>query len=301
LKLKFLFWNTEKKDSKENVLNTLFESDNYDVIILGECPTALSQSFLAEKNFKQVVLNKAEREHFNISFYYKDLPDLSFKHISNINEKEEDEIIIEQNIDSKIILRTIKRIARLNLLELKIREEKYLLACVHFPSKKNQDEISQLQIAFNYKQYIMEFAKEYDFKVIVVGDFNMNPFDAGMVEPRGFYAISFAEMIREKRVFQGSEEMMFYNPCWWLLGDYHPEKKEMKTTGTHYYEGAYSKKLYWHLFDQVIISKKLIASFIHTDLDIIHIDEIVDELKEKPDRKTAKFSDHLPISFSLNL
>ncbi|HEV2480865.1 MAG TPA: hypothetical protein VGS79_14415 [Puia sp.] len=129
----------------------------------------------------------------------------------------------------------------------------------------------------------------------------MNPFDLGMVEPGGFYALNFSDVVKPEKIVHSSVEMMFYNPCWWLLGDYHPVVKQNKTSGSHYFEGAPSRKLYWHLFDQVILSPPLIPHFVHDDLEIVQVQEIIDELaKKKLARKGALYSDHLPIIFSFN-
>ena len=170
------------------------------------------------------------------------------------------------------------------------------------PSKKNLDEISQLQTSHNYKRYILERAALYNHKVIITGDFNMNPFDAGMVEPMGFFALNNSDFVRNQRTFQHSTEMMFYNPCWCLLGDYHALTKNQKVSGTHFYKDSPSKKLYWHLFDQVIISENMIQQFKHNELEIIEPEELLNELiVKKTVRKSATYSDHLPLKFTLKL
>ena len=211
-----------------------------------------------------------------------------------------EEIIISQTIFGQIISREIKKMSRLSLIEVTFDKETFLLAIVHLPSKKNLDEISQLQAASNYKRVILERSSNYKNQIVVVGDFNMNPFDAGMVEPHGFFAINYKKKVQDETVFQHSTEIMFYNPSWNLLGDYDKLNDISVVSGSHFYSGAPSKKLFWHLFDQVIVSKKMITNFVENELEVMQIKEIVDEVQTTVTRRNALYSDHLPIKFTLN-
>ena len=300
MKLYFLYWNTENKDSKEDVLEGILKTHSIDIIILGESKKGLSNGFCKVNDLIELVLLSGEREELRMRLYYKHKHDLAFRHLNNFSDSEEKEIIMHETIDTILIQRTIKRIARVVQLEMTINNEKYLLSCIHFPSKNNQDEVSQLQTAYNYKKYILEKNADYNQKVIIVGDFNMNPFDAGMIEPHGFYALNHQDLIRDNVTFQHSPETMLYNPCWWLMGDYHPKNSSIKVSGSHYFKSAPSKKLYWHLFDQVLISKNMIDHFNYDDLEVLEIEEILQELKSKKTREQAIYADHLPIMYSLN-
>lgn len=115
-----------------------------------------------------------------------------------------------------------------------------------------------------------------------------------------FFALNYNEIVKNKTDFQFSTETMLYNPSWMLLGD--NDKSKFKLPGTHYYSGALSKKLYWHLFDQVIISEEMIEKFIHSEFEIIEIKGLINEVSiKKPKKEDAVFSDHLPIKFTLKL
>jgi len=297
----FLFWNTcNKISSTESELSKFLNSNEYDIIILAEADKPLTSSFCTTHDIEEVSLEYEENESLKQRIYKrKEQSEITFSHLNNIGDNEEEERIIQETISGVIIERIITRISRVVLLELKVKRNKYLLACVHFPSKKNQDEISQLQIAHNFKRYILERSSKYEDKVIIVGDFNMNPFDAGMVEPHGFYSLNFHEIVKNKKIFQHSPEQMFYNPCWTLLGD--NDKTKFKIPGTYYYVSSPSKKLYWHLFDQIVLSEKMIKNFSHSDLEIIENPLMINEMIKSKPKKNTIYSDHLPIKFTLNL
>jgi exonuclease III len=300
-KVKFLYWNTENKKNVELLLADLLAATDFNVIILAEAKKPLSAKFKKQYNLIEEKLFSSEKERLKVRVYHNNSSDITISHLNNVPGEEVTEVKVQDTIDGILIHRRITKIARVVNLELRIDTNSYLLSCMHFPSKKNQDDVSQLHTAFNYKRYILERAEKFNHNTIIVGDFNMNPFDHGMVEPHGFFALNNSGFVAGKRTVQHSVEVMFYNPCWWLLGDYHPKKGSRKMSGTHYFSGSPSKKLYWHLFDQVIVSKSMVERFNHDDLEILEIDDLIKEVVSSVSRKNAKFPDHLPITFSLNL
>lgn len=187
--IRFLFWNTGNKlTSVEEELEIIFIKCKYDIIVLAESKNALSNNFCQKHNLEEVELKIAGKEILKQRIYKNILYNIiELNPLNNIPGEEPEERVISTTLFGVLIERTIKNIARIVLLELKVNGSEYLLACVHLPSKKNLDEISQLQATHNYKRLILERAPAYEHKVIIVGDFNMNPFDAGMVEPHGFF------------------------------------------------------------------------------------------------------------------
>lgn len=296
--IKFLYWNTQHKQQTESVLTGIFKTWEPDILILGECSKTLDEDFTRRYQLEQLILKQGEKEQFKIRIYYKTNIGISLLHLNNMSEVEHSDVVIETLFNGELIYRTIKRIARIVKLELNVNGHKTLLSCIHFPSRRNQDELSQLQIAYNYKAYILEGSEVYQDKVIIVGDFNMNPFDAGMVEPHGFYALNHRDVIRDTRIFQHSPEKMLYNPCWWLMSDIYPQIRAIKSSGSHYFDGAPSKKLFWHMYDQVLLSKDMIHMFNNDDLEIIQEKNIIQDVTGN--NRPKEHSDHLPLKFSLN-
>lgn len=131
---------------------------------------------------------------------------------------------------------------------------------------------------------------------IVVGDFNMNPFDSGMVSSLSFNAVMCPQIAkkRSRKVLQ-EERKFYYNPMWHLMGNASNSSK-----GTFYYSTE-TKSYYWYTYDQVILRPDLIDKF---DLNKLKIIDVINKnrLTSKnniPDKK--RISDHLPIKFELKM
>lgn len=309
--LKFLYWNTgQKADTQETVLNALFETHQpWDVLILGECLTTLTSEFLSSKGLIEFPLASVEKEKFTQRVYFRPASGVALRQLVSYNELHEEESLLgdevpNDGLDSytQLVLRTTSRISRIALLELTVATQSTLLACVHFPSKLLMDEARQLQAASTYKRFILQGAARDSATVRerIVGDFNMNPFDLGMLEPMGFHAIGNQDFVKHDRVVQYSPEPMFYNPCWSLLGDQQASKGLRRTGGSHFYGRATSRHLYWHLLDQVLVSEALLTDFVHEDLEIVQIPAIIaEQIKPAKKGQTDAFSDHLPLTFSI--
>lgn len=312
--INFLYWNTgQKPGTQENILNGLFEAHRpWDLLVLGECPVTLTPTFLDAKGLVEFDLASVEKEKFTQRIYYRPAAGISLRQLASYNEQHEEESpvgeIQKAAFDSytQLVLRTTSRISRIALLELAIADRSTLLACVHFPSKLYLDEVRQLQAASTYKRFILQGAARNSValreRIIIIGDFNMNPYDLGMLEPMGFHAISNQTFVKHDRVVQYSPEPMFYNPCWSLLGDHNANQRLPRTGGTQYYSGPTSRQLYWHLLDQVLISEALMPGFLHECLEIAQVPAIIAE-QIAPRRKgqVNLLSDHLPLLFSILL
>jgi len=92
---------------------------------------------------------------------------------------------------------------------------------------------------------------------IIIGDFNMNPYEPGMLGASALHSLSSRNIVKkQKRILHGKEYNMFYNPMWSLLGDINlPD-------GTYFYDDSSQEvNLYWNIFDQVLIRPSLIELF----------------------------------------
>jgi len=128
-------------------------------------------------------------------------------------------------------------------------------------------------------------------RLIVLGDFNLNPFDTGVAGVKGFNANMSKSCVRLKtRTFLDEKHDFYYNPMWSLLGDNSPGPP-----GTIYdtsSQGAYG----WNMFDQVLIHHSLLNIF-----DGVKIVTQTEKLNFQtsvglPD---GKISDHFPIIVTL--
>ncbi|WP_139491571.1 endonuclease/exonuclease/phosphatase family protein [Brevibacillus dissolubilis] len=176
----------------------------------------------------------------------------------------------------------------------------FLLVGVHLPSKREKNEKDQLSYATKVIREIEDLEKQFNtLETVIVGDFNMNPFEDGMVSCDGFHAIMCKETaLAQSRKIDGYKKYFFYNPSWHIHG-----KATHETLGSYYYRNNQSIVHFWNMFDQVIIRPKLIEYFPLNDLKIItHINRTGIKLVNKKGRPDAsRYSDHLPITFKLTI
>lgn len=178
---------------------------------------------------------------------------------------------------------------------IRIINDKDILCCIHLNSKIYSDheeirEIHMDQIIKDVQNVERELQSE---NTIVVGDFNINPYDASLINARHFHGIPiYEEAKRKSRIIAGKEFYMFYNPMWNLLGD------AQEPYGTYYYAGNDPINTYWNIYDQVIIRPALRARFVENSLRIIK-ETKTRFLLDSNGHPDKKISDHLPIVFEI--
>lgn len=158
-------------------------------------------------------------------------------------------------------------------------KERIILYVTHWPSQLNDNSERRRTIASYMRKDILEEKKILkNTKFIVLGDFNVEPYDSSILHG--------LRSTRDKKVISHNSSL-FYNPYWKFLPiqDYLP-------SGTHYYDKA--EYHHWHIYDQILIS----GNFFNDgwDLDDKNV-RIIDELALKSLHREIfnNPSDHLPI------
>ena len=171
-----------------------------------------------------------------------------------------------------------------------------LIAAVHLPSKLHWSSESQ---AFECAELARRIASEEDRaghgRTILLGDFNMNPFEFGLVAAGGLNAVMSREIAsRSTRIVQGQEYRFFYNPMWAHFGD-----AQTATAGSYYYDSAEHVNYFWNVFDQVLLRPELAEGFDPGKLKILTSvgSRTLVRSDGRPDAGNS--SDHLPILFEL--
>ena len=130
---------------------------------------------------------------------------------------------------------------------------------------------------------------------IVLGDFNMNPFEPGMIKANGFHGPMSSEVAeRGSRTVQKRDYAYFYNPTWSLFGDLNKD-----VSGTYYYQRAEHICYEWNVFDQVLIRPSMVSNFVKGSLEIIQDDSVTSLVTNRNVPNKIIYSDHLPLFFTL--
>lgn len=267
-----LFWNLDNKDLTSEICS-LCNEHQVDILILSECNLNLIklQLLLNEtRHGKSVYLNP-----FNPS------PRIQF--------------LIKYPLSSLTIVHDSEYLS-IRKISPPIGQE-FLLAAVHLSSKLYYSSTDQLLSATRVIERIEEAeAQEGHDRTLIIGDFNMNPFEDGMVAAEAFHAVMDRRIAAKKhRMVQNLHKKMFYNPMWSRMGD-----TSLGPPGTYFLNKSGYVNLYWHTFDQILIRPDLLQFFNDENLKVITECDSQSLLKEfRLDSKS--FSDHLPIFFKLQI
>jgi len=265
--LSLLFWNlnAQQNPSVETRLTRIAANYRVDVVVLAEIGLPIERieaalSAQSAKSFRRVAL-ASERLH-------------SFTHLPAGS--------VQPRHDSLDGRWTVVRLQH-GVWDL-------LLAAVHLHSKLHRDDKEQLLQATLTVSDIVRLEDEIGHtQTIVIGDFNMNPFESGMVANQAFHAVMSNDVARSiQRKVDSRDYRFFYNPMWGLLGDRTPGPP-----GTLYYTGSGPVEFFWHTFDQVLVRPGLARLL--DQVQVLETDGVETLLTDsgRPSRSSA--SDHLPI------
>ncbi|MGG1555439.1 hypothetical protein [Paenibacillus ferrarius] len=178
-------------------------------------------------------------------------------------------------------------------------QEEILIVGIHAPSKIHMESSEQALFITRIIMDIKQLEDQLNItNTMVVGDFNMDPFEAGMVASESFHAIFCDTTARRgSRSVNNQNRRFFFNPMWHLHAN-----RDLPTKGSYYFGNGGIMSYFWHMFDQVIIRPEILDRFNFDSLKIItRIESIGKSLLDangRPNKTEA--SDHLPISFSIN-
>jgi exonuclease III len=268
--LSFLFWNINGK-SLESLIADLVQEHEVDVLLLAECkipPVSVLET-----------LNRQEA-----SFH---LPRTNCRKIS-----------IFTRFPRRFTVPTFESSSISIVRFLLPQRPEILLAAVHMPSKLRWRDDSQAQECTALSRTIQEQETKVGHRrTILVGDLNMNPFEAGIVSAGGLNAVMTKRIAaREERTVQGKQYPYFYNPMWGHFGDRYSEQ-----AGMYHYDRAEHVNYRWNIFDQVLLRSEL-AGLLPTDQPRILTRAGKQSLVASsgvPDGKTA--SDHLPVLCKIDI
>lgn len=266
--MNYLFWNTYNNEQINPILVEIIKNYKCDVVALAEY-TASSKELLESLQLEGINLYEVQQ------FACKRI------HIFTKYIKEKINHLTETS------RYTIKEIPHDTL-------KNTIVAFVHLPSKLHSDPDTHKTELRELRSYIESIEKEKrQSRTIILGDFNVNPFEESIVSAVGLHSINDKEEAKKScRIISGRNYTMFYNPMWKLWG------KSEFVGGSYYYNTSNYINYFWNIFDQVIIRPSLIDNFVEDKLSVI---EKVGEysLVNKNKKPDKNISDHLPIFFQI--
>ncbi len=269
----FLFWNLARKALVEPLSQISCEI-SADVVLLAECPddpgfdelVLLSLSRAMQRRFYRIGMNPGR-----VRFYSWIAPKLWTDRFN-------------------------VQLGKVAGQSISFREGDVLLVGVHLPSKVNLENTDQLLNSVEVCRVIRDAEQQMGHeRTLVIGDFNMDPYESGMVSAQAFHGVM-TRQLRERTV-QGTQYPVFYNPMWGRMGD-----QSAGPPGTFYFSSASGKPVayFWHTFDQMLLRPGLFPQFQN---DFGTLDRVGDRSLLSglglPDK--LKFSDHLPVYVRLQL
>lgn len=261
--MRFLFWNINRKQQLLPLLAEAASEHNPDVVVLVENPISQALAIRSLPGFRFPAFSLADR----VQLFFRIDPE-------RCRTLYENPWLMAANLTPPAA-------------------DPLLLIALHLPSKLFVDSFGQMTEASKAVKAIQQAeAVAGHQRTIVVGDFNMNPFEPGIVGADGFHAFMDRRDARD-RTIRGVTYSSFYNPMWSRFGDLTPG-----SPGTHYYRGD-MVSFHWNMFDQVLLRPALAQTFSADHLNIL--DRIGDvSLVDSNGRPSRAFSDHLPILFEVN-
>lgn len=131
-------------------------------------------------------------------------------------------------------------------------------------------------------------------RTLVAGDFNLQPFDAPMLDVDGMHGEMSRRVAQEEgRVSNGRFSPFFYNPMWNFFGDL------KGPPATYYYRSNKSHEYFWYMFDQILIRPALLERFDTKNVRILTQSGRTKFL-DSEGRPDKTISDHLPILWNLD-
>ena len=237
--ISFLFWNVKHKPI-EGLISELAESHSIDIIIL------------AESNIEHSVMLKSLNAINSPKFY----------HAKGLSKKTE---IYTKFLPEFVVALDENRRVSIRKFSLPARTE-FNLVAVHMPSKNYFKEEDQ-HLEFILLASMIKEAEEQEknFNTIIVGDFNLKPFENGAVSAMALNSVMTKDIaMKGTRIVQEKQYPYFYNPMWSKFGDL-----SNGPPGSYYYNNPGHISYFWNIMDQVLIRPNLIKRFKEEDLEII--------------------------------
>lgn len=173
-----------------------------------------------------------------------------------------------------------------------------LLVGIHFPDRmwlpsSGGRLLVAEELAFSIRSLEDEIKHS---RTVAVGDFNMNPFEDGVVATKGFHGVMTKRLAQTvNRLTNRADYLCFFNPMWQCFGD-----GSQGPPGSYFFPNtADATNHFWNIYDQVMLRPGLIDNLVQ--LRILDSDGTHPLVTKEGRPRKGMFADHLPLYFQLDL
>ncbi len=262
--LHILFWNMHRKDLS-GALASIVDEHQPAVVILAECGTTV-----------ETLLDAVNRATVRYRFV----------------EMIGDSKLVALTTLSSIQIHCLRDEKRYSFWRVKTEHSVVTLCGVHLQSALNydRDELNELTRRLRQDLESVEVSENHN-RSILIGDFNLEPFDRGLTSSEELSSVSSLRLAQRSphRKVAFETRRVLYNPMWSHLGD-----RPSEPAGTYFHPSGvigYG----WRMFDQVLFCPSVMDVFRDFEVEILRKagDNALVDHRGLPDSTSA--SDHLPI------
>lgn len=264
--MKFLFWNIQKKPLVKEVAELIIES--------GSNICAFAE--MSDETHEEIII--VLKNKYGVEGFLRHTPGCNRIKIIIIGKNNEIELLNQHQYYS--------------LVKTCNRENNLIIAFVHFPSKLycSLNDLRAISEKLS-KQVTLEEDNNSIVDSLLIGDFNVDPFEMPLISFSGLSATNGLVCSKREQVTRlGEKSKLFYNPMWTLYSNYKDRP------GSHKYSRLGEDVVSWHFLDQVLIRPALIDSFKFESLKLLEGTENYNYLNKS---RAPSLSDHLPLTCEL--
>lgn len=176
---------------------------------------------------------------------------------------------------------------------VRIKKDNLYVVSLHLPSQMWQSMASLKEYLRDLRFALdEEIGSSADTKILLIGDFNVNPYESPMIDYDGFVSTN-STKAKHTISYNGKSRTTYYNPTWELYSRTNfPGTKQFSRPSASSYD-----VLEFHFLDQVVISQKLLMSIAEHKIDIIEETENYTFFNHVSNK--IEGSDHLPITYKI--
>ena len=274
--MRVLFWNTGKRPVVD-LLRNLSRRRDVDILVLAEVAAPIAE-----------VVNQLNEGAEQTYFVAQERLPKSFNRPLHVLTRLNEDRVVAIRDSAGIAVKRVFPIIGLD----------FTIVAVHLRSKLYQShQVDQALGAVSINADIEAIERDVGHRrTLVIGDFNMNPFEPGLVSFDCFHAVmSRRTAQRRSRKIDGRERFYFYNPMWNHFGDHPPNPP-----GSYYCAGSGRTEYFWHSFDQVLLRPDLLDCFRDDGLEVVTRIGDLSLVREDGSPDKTKGSDHLPLLLELS-